>query len=498
MQQNQPPPPNPDNPRQPVPMPIVHYIIRPSGVPGRLQFNPGQQIRLSHPAILGQQIIRQPTILHQPNSMPTQYFIRQPTASVPSQMNPDEILNKGINLLNSMISRCSGQARITTQNLIKELIEERLTPDEFAIALHEDMNDPSKRNSLVDFLNRFLPHLRLAVRTGKTSIPGTEVIHPPTVYATPAQPSSSFEPPPAKKKKVPPPPGQKTAYAIKKEAALAKKKAKEEKPKLEKQPKPKVEKPKIEKPKRQEKLKKQECDDDDVNDVAAMGGVNLAEESQRIMAAGSETIGTHIRSCKEDLFLDAKSLTARISRIAAKLDLQVPSQQVVVMISHATQERLKNIVERLGILAQQRCENLKMNSSKYEISQDVKGQMKFLAELDRIEKKRSEELEREYLLKAAKSRSKTEDPEQLKIRQRAKELQKAEQELERQKEANETALLAIGPRKKLLTSEPTFTSMNQSDNISRKKRVNMKDVLALFEIDRSNTQQLIKIISRSK
>jgi hypothetical protein len=49
------------------------------------------------------------------------------------------------------------------------------------------------------------------------------------------------------------------------------------------------------------------------------------------------------------------------------------------------------------------------------------------------------------------SRSKLEDPEQVKLKQKAKEMQRAEQEEIRQKEANETALLAIGPRKKQKT-----------------------------------------------
>ncbi|KFM82650.1 Transcription initiation factor TFIID subunit 4, partial [Stegodyphus mimosarum] len=41
-------------------------------------------------------------------------------------------------------------------------------------------------------------------------------------------------------------------------------------------------------------------DEDDINDVAAMGGVNLVEESQRILATNSELIGTQIRSCKDE------------------------------------------------------------------------------------------------------------------------------------------------------------------------------------------------------
>lgn len=83
----------------------------------------------------------------------------------------------------------------------------------------------------------------------------------------------------------------------------------------------------------------------------------------------------------------------------------------------------------------------------------MKGQLKFLEELDRAERKRHEEQEREMLLRAAKSRSKSEDPEQAKLKAKAKEMQRAEMEELRQREANLTALQAIGPRKKAKLEE---------------------------------------------
>ena len=64
----------------------------------------------------------------------------------------------------------------------------------------------------------------------------------------------------------------------------------------------------------------------------------------------------------------------------------------------------------------------RQSEPRYEVSRDVRGQLRFLEELDKLERKRHEETEREMLLRAAKSRSKTEDPEQAKLKAKAKEV----------------------------------------------------------------------------
>jgi len=50
-----------------------------------------------------------------------------------------------------------------------------------------------------------------------------------------------------------------------------------------------------------------------------MGGVNLSEESRNILSASSELIGSQVRSCRDEPFLDMSVLNARIQRIGTKL-----------------------------------------------------------------------------------------------------------------------------------------------------------------------------------
>ena len=61
--------------------------------------------------------------------------------------------------------------------------------------------------------------------------------------------------------------------------------------------------------------------DDDINDVAAMGGVNLAEEAGRM--GSTDNVGSVIRSCKDEIFLATGLLHQKITRICReKVELQ--------------------------------------------------------------------------------------------------------------------------------------------------------------------------------
>ncbi|NWU95763.1 TAF4B factor, partial [Upupa epops] len=162
-------------------------------------------------------------------------------------------------------------------------------------------------------------------------------------------------------------------------------------------------------------------DEDDLNDVTSMAGVSLTEENACILATNSSLIGAVIRSCDDEPFLSSEALRKRILNIGKRHDITELNSDVVNLISHATQERLRGLLEKLTVIAQHRVSTHK-GSDKYVVCSDTRAQLRFLEKLDHLEKQRKDEEEREMLLRAAKSRSNREDPEQLRLKQKAKEV----------------------------------------------------------------------------
>ncbi|KAL2103628.1 hypothetical protein ACEWY4_000496 [Coilia grayii] len=245
-------------------------------------------------------------------------------------------------------------------------------------------------------------------------------------------------------------------------------------------------------------------DDDDINDVASMAGVNLSEESARILATNSELVGAVTRSCKDEAFLFTESLRRKMLEIGRKYGITDLGPDVIHFVSHATQTRLQNLLEKVSEVAQQKNISFK-EDERYEQASDVRMQLKFFEQLDQMEKQRKEEQEREILMKAAKSRSRQEDPEQLRLKQKAKEMQQQELAQMRQRDANLTALAAIGPRKKRKVDSPASgagaegsgagsaasgsSGAGGSRQFTRQRiiRVNLRDLLVCLENERETS-----------
>lgn len=185
--------------------------------------------------------------------------------------------------------------------------------------------------------------------------------------------------------------------------------------------------------------------DDDINDVATMGGVDVTRESQE-STSSDVAEEAEARSCKDENFLFTAPLQRKIAAIAAYHGISVVQDDVVALVSSATQERLKTLAEKLIVVAEHRQEDLR-NKAHCEVSQDVRQQLRFLEDLGKLEKKRRDEEEREMNTRSPPSRSLGDDAEQL--QQGARDLQRAEMEEVRQHGANVAELAALpGPREK--------------------------------------------------
>ncbi|GAA6095811.1 transcription initiation factor TFIID subunit 4 isoform X1 [Tachysurus ichikawai] len=231
-------------------------------------------------------------------------------------------------------------------------------------------------------------------------------------------------------------------------------------------------------------------DDDDINDVASMAGVNVNEENARILASSSELVGTVVRSCRDEPFLQTTALQQRVLHIGKSLGVAEVNPDVLELLSHATQERLRNLLEKLTVIAHHH--NISYRDDWWNIqTSDTRAQLKFLEQLEKVEKQRREEEEKETLLRIAKSRSSCEDPEQLRLRQRAKEMQQQELAQMEHRDANLAALAALGPRKRKPV-EASGSGTNQVLSLRAQRtsqrpptRVTFRDLIFCMEQDRA-------------
>ncbi|KAI0987962.1 hypothetical protein GJ496_004302 [Pomphorhynchus laevis] len=125
----------------------------------------------------------------------------------------------------------------------------------------------------------------------------------------------------------------------------------------------------------------------------------------------------------------------------------------------------------------------------FEIINETKRQVKFIDLIQKCERQRHDAVERDRLMKAAKSRSKLDDPESEKLKQQAKKLEKQEIEERRQQEANETALAAIGRKRKRTDGSATVENIfpnsastaNKPSLAKRNVRVSINDICRSLE-----------------
>uniref|UniRef100_A0A452SYY2 TATA-box binding protein associated factor 4 n=1 Tax=Ursus maritimus TaxID=29073 RepID=A0A452SYY2_URSMA len=442
-----------------------------------------------------------------------------------------ENVKKCKNFLSTLIKLASSGKQSTetaanVKELVQSLLDGKIEAEDFTSRLYRELNS-SPQPYLVPFLKRSLPALRQLTpdsaafiqqsqqqpssvqRTaGKTAATVTSALQPPVISLTqPTQvgvgkqgqptplpavasaecahcmsvgiPLASYVAVPVVKPAVLP--GTKALSAVSAQAAAAQK----------------------------NKLKEPGGgsfrDDDDINDVASMAGVNLSEESARILATNSELVGTLTRSCKDETFLLPAPLQRRILEIGKKHGITELHPDVVSYVSHATQQRLQNLVEKISETAQQKNFSYK-DDDRYEQASDVRAQLKFFEQLDQIEKQRKDEQEREILMRAAKKSRACDDGPRFFSKTKMQQQELAQM---RQRDANLTALAAIGPRKKRKVDSPGPGSGTEGSGpgsaipgssgvgtprqFTRQRitRVNLRDLIFCLENERETSHSLL-------
>jgi transcription initiation factor TFIID subunit 4 len=257
------------------------------------------------------------------------------------------------------------------------------------------------------------------------------------------------------------------------------------------------------------KLEKNVADDeeeeDDEMDFSGVKTVNLQAESML-----PSSLGDTMRTVRDQAFFDVQALKRRVLPIARRCGISDITDGYLVLLSHGIQERLKDVLEKVTIVSQHRTESLK-DEGTYEVSSEVRGQLKVLESIDRLSHRRKMEKEKDQILKAAKSRSRAEDPEAAaKIKEQAKKLQQEEAQKIRDKKANEAALAALSAfgsgtkRKRPSPAEGVSSGLSGQDTgsghtsllgtqISRqpKRRITARDLLFYMEQTKETKKSLV-------
>ncbi|GMR51758.1 hypothetical protein PMAYCL1PPCAC_21953, partial [Pristionchus mayeri] len=151
-------------------------------------------------------------------------------------------------------------------------------------------------------------------------------------------------------------------------------------------------------------------------------------------------------------------------------------EDVLALISDAAEYRLRKVMSELTALTEHRLYMLKSHPN-YEAVDDTRRQIRFLEEIDREYEERRDAREKEMLIRASKNKKTGKE-----TIERVKELQKADAEVIKNRDANAAAIAALsggrGPKRKW---EATNTA--QSSARPRTLRVNMRDMQSVLSRD---------------
>uniref|UniRef100_A0A0R3RRD7 TAFH domain-containing protein n=1 Tax=Elaeophora elaphi TaxID=1147741 RepID=A0A0R3RRD7_9BILA len=214
-----------------------------------------------------------------------------------------------------------------------------------------------------------------------------------------------------------------------------------------------------------------------------------------IEESSSETeIRTLPSSQTQYKLLNGDVIARKIQR--AMPDGGVPQEEVIALISQAAEFRLRVMLTKLSVVAEHRMEPLR-NHPYYRAVDDIRRQLRFVEELERLEYERRENREKEALIRLSKTKGKDKDT----LVEKAKQLQRADQEAARNRDANAAAIAALGGGGKISRKhwsetsnpfdQPITAGVSLQTHRPRTKRVTMRDLqLVIAQDPISRTSQL--------
>ncbi|KAL5108188.1 Transcription initiation factor TFIID subunit 4B [Taenia crassiceps] len=156
-------------------------------------------------------------------------------------------------------------------------------------------------------------------------------------------------------------------------------------------------------------------------------------------------------------FFPVCQIRSYLSTQLSQSSIAMISDEAINCMAHGLDAFLRSILTRVSVVAGHKA--VKLSEDPHLTQVDfAREQLNYLQRLGEFDRQKQSELEKEYILKAAKSRTRSENPDQARLREMAHQLKNEQYERERQQQANRTALNAIG----LPANRRPRTSMNPS------------------------------------
>ncbi|XP_013133535.1 PREDICTED: transcription initiation factor TFIID subunit 4-like [Papilio polytes] len=191
-------------------------------------------------------------------------------------------------------------------------------------------------------------------------------------------------------------------------------------------------------------------DDDDINDVVTMAGVDVAEESQQFTPSTNQTERI-LNSTDDSGLINLRAVEAKLKLSSERLGFSHYLPEVALYLKYGAESKIRDIVEKAIEVAVNRHAQSRMMRNGCVITSNVKVQLSFLRDVEEIQQKRAKAEAEAEAGTCAGSQDTEEDV-------------MSESELEnRQVEKDETAAQAIGERNRRENRQAQAPSASRSD-----------------------------------